>query len=419
MNKTSAFLLCALLALFLPTLSACGSRTQDDQGQVELAPYVASDNSTENNNAESDSLSTQTEADSVSADAQGGQLANAPSNENLTSLRAVRGEYNGEVVAEKTVAVMAEVNGQVLNVTVNVGDRIVQGALLVKIDSTMLEAQTAQTLAVLDAAQSQLDQLLRNVDPADLAAAQAALNAANAAYNKTVTGADSEDLTIAQAQLRQAEAAVRVAQSAYNEVSWNPKIGMMPQSLQLQQATLQFEAAQAQYQKIANGAGSEAIAGAYAQVAQAQAQISRLQEGANPEQIRGVQAQVKQAEIALYMSQLQIDKSTIEAPMSGVVAQVNVTAGGMVGPGSPLIVLVSDTVEVNISVEELRLPNLAVGQGALISANAYPDRVFEGQIVRIAPLLNPQTRTVQVTIRPTEPAVELLPGMFTAVDLIE
>lgn len=412
MNKISTFLLCALVALSVLALSACGSRfgnAQGDQEQVALAPYVAPDNSTENN-----SLGTQTEADS--ADAQDAQLAG---DENAPLLRVVRGEYNGEVVAEKTVSAMAEVSGQVLNVTVNVGDRIVQGALLVKIDSTMLEAQTAQTLAVLDAAQSQLDQLLRNVDPADLAAAQAALNAANAAYNKTVTGADSEDLTIAQAQLRQAEAAVQVAQSAYNEVSWNPKIGMMPQSLQLQQATLQFEAAQAQYQKIANGAGSEAIAGAYAQVAQAQAQIARLQEGANPEQIRGVQAQVKQAEVALYMSQLQIDKSTIEAPMSGIVAQVNVTAGGMVGPGSPLIVLVSDAVEVNISVEELRLPNLAVGQGALISANAYPDRVFEGQIVRIAPLLNPQTRTVQVTIRPTEPAPELLPGMFTAVDLIE
>lgn len=333
--------------------------------------------------------------------------------------RFVRGDYSGEVVAESTVTVIGEVSGMALEVTANVGDHVDVGQLLVRIDSAILEAQRAQSLAILEGAQAQLDQLLLDVDPEDMEAAQAAVNAAVAAYQDAVNGVDDEDLTIADTQIRTAEAAVRQAQNAYNDVKWNPKIGMLPQSFQLEQATLNLEAAKAQYQKVLNGAGDNIISGAYAQLVQARTQLTNLEEGPKPEQIRAVEAQVKQAEIALYLAQLQLDKATIESPVNGYVAQVNVTEGGMINPGAPTFVIVSSEVEITIPVEELRLPTLAIGQKAMIQVNAYPDRIFEGEIVRIAPLLDPQTRTVQVTIRPTEEATELKPGMFASVDLVE
>lgn len=422
-SKTYIYLLA--FTTFTLLVAACGPARDGsaETGPVELAAYEPNAELTASDGGETDAdqqgaADTSTSNNASAADNAANDSGAAP----LAGDRAaniVRGEYNGEVVAKEQVAVVAEVNGQALAVTVDVGDRVTEGQLLVRVDSTLAEAQSAQTLAGLEGARAQLDQLVRAAEPEDLAAAQAAINAANAAYNRAVRGADAEDLTIAQTQLRQAEAAVRVAQSAYNEVRWNPKIGMMPQSLQLQQATLQLEAVQAQYQKVLNGAGDDAVAGAYAQVVQAQAQLARLQEGANSDQIRAVQAQVQQAELALYLSQLQIDKSTIEAPISGTVAQVNISTGGMVGPGSPLVVILSDEVEINIPVEETRLPTLVIGQPALIRSNAYPDRVFEGRVTIIAPQLNAQTRTVQVTIRPTEAAPELLPGMFAAVDLVE
>lgn len=424
MNLKAHISLLASATLIL-LITACGPASDTaDTGPVELAAYEPNADLTgsASNEAEADQ---QAAGDTSSGDARadGSTVADsaAPSLDPAANpaTNIVRGEYNGEVLAQDQVAVMAEVNGQALEVTVDVGQRVTEGQLLVRLDSTLLEAQSAQTLAGLEGARAQLDQLLRAADPEDVAAAQAAVNAATAAYNRSVQGADAEDLTIAQTQLRQAEAAVQVARSAYNEVRWNPAIGMLPQSLQLQQTTLQLEAAQAQYQKVLNGAGDDAVAGAYAQVASAQAQLDRLQDGANAEQIRAVQAQVQQAELGLYLSQLQIDKSTIESPMNGIVAQVNVSQGGMVAPGSPVVVLLSDAVEVNIPVAEVRLPDIEIGQPARIRANAYPDRVFEGAVAIIAPQLNPQTRTVQVTIRPTEATPELLPGMFAAVDLVE
>ena len=67
--------------------------------------------------------------------------------------------------------------------------------------------------------------------------------------------------------------------------------------------------------------------------------------------------------------------------------------------------------------EEARLSQLKVGQKAVIRVNAYPDRTFDGKVAIIAPELDPSTRTVQVTIRPTGDASVLAPGMSATVEL--
>ncbi|MCB0089528.1 MAG: hypothetical protein KDE54_16595, partial [Caldilineaceae bacterium] len=108
-----------------------------------------------------------------------------------------------------------------------------------------------------------------------------------------------EDLRIAKAQLQQAEAGVTVARAAYNQVRGNPSIAALPQSLQLQQATLQLEAAQAQYDKTVKGPTQDEISSAYAQMMQARANLARLEEGVQGAQIRAAEANVRQAETSL------------------------------------------------------------------------------------------------------------------------
>jgi multidrug resistance efflux pump len=328
--------------------------------------------------------------------------------------------YSGEIVAEQQVRVTAETAGRVLEVGVDVGDRVAMGQMLVRTDTAILEAQREQALAGLMAAQSQLDLLLSDPEAADLAAAQAALNAAGAGYQRAVDGASAEDLTMALAQVRQAEAAVNVAQAAYNQVKGNPSIGMLPQSMQLQQATIGLEAARAQYEKVAKGATSDVIAGAYAQVSNARAQLERLQRGPKAAQVRAAEAQVKQAETGLYMTQLQLDKATVKAPIDGIVSQMSITAGSMAGPGAPLLTLVSPEVKLVIAVEEAALGSLRIGQAASIQVAAWPMRTFEGTVKTIAPALDPATRTVQVTIIPSGEAQDtLIPGMSATVTLLE
>src|SRR5690606_23419021 len=154
------------------------------------------------------------------------------------------------------------------------------------------------------------------------------------------------------------------------------------------QATIALEAARAQYDKVAKGATDDAIAGAYAQLAQARAQLERLQQGPQAAQIRAAEAQVKQAESSLYLAQLQLDKATVEAPIDGIVAEVQTGAGSMAAPGAPLLTLLSEDVKITIAVEESRLSQIQVGQAVTIQVDAYPDRSFAGLISNIAPTVN-------------------------------
>lgn len=325
--------------------------------------------------------------------------------------------YSGNVVARDRVDVLAEVPGRVVALNVEVGDSVQAGDVLLEQDKAVLEARQAQALAALEVAAAQLDLLTEPPTASDLEAARAAVVAAEAAYQRAVDGPTEEDLRAAEAVLRQAEAAVTQAQSAYDIVAWRSDIGALPQSLQLQHATLQAEAARAQYDKLIKGATADVIAGAYAQISQARARQTALETGARDGQIRAAEAQAHQAEAALYLATLDLDKATVRAPIDGVVVTVSTEVGAQAGPGTRVFTLQSHAVNVEIAVEEARLASLQVGQPVQIRVHAYPDRIFEGAIDLIAPALDPATRTVQVTIRPTGDAADLRPGMFATVAL--
>ncbi len=345
------------------------------------------------------------------------QVLSTPETETLSSSLGEQ-TYNAEILADVQAPVVAEVAGQILAVNVEAGDEVSKGDVLVQIDPTLMEAQRAQAEAGLMAAQAQLDMAQAQPKPADLEAAEAAVKAAEAAYQRALKGATPEDRRLALIQVRQAEEAVKIAQGQYDRIAGQPFASMMPEAYQLQQATFGLEAAKTQYKKVENGATPDQIAGAYAQLAGAKAQLARLKEGASDEQIKAAEAGVKQAEAALYLAQTQVDKATVKAPIDGVVAQIMAPAGTMAGPGVPLLVLLSPDVKLIVSVEEARIPEVRIGQPAKITVAAYPDREFAGEVTEISPALDPATRTLPITIRPTGDASGLKPGMLATVTLL-
>jgi len=432
---------CALSLLALPALIAGCNIGQAEPTTVPFVatPYAAGDTAVDSEEIAATEPEPVDEADTTNAEpstadaargtaanTQGmsGNEANQSNAENNSTADAQTADastpvrYNGEVVAEHQVVVVAESAGMILSLPLDVGDVIVEGQRLAQLDTTLLEAQKEQALAGLAAAQAQLDLIQVTAEPADIAAASAAVTAASASYQRALAGATEEDRRLALAQLKQAEAAVTVAQAGYNQVKGNPAIGALPQSLQLQQATIGLEAAQAQYDKVLKGTTQDVIAGAYAQLAQARAALQRLQDGAKDEQISAAAAQVRQAEMAVYLAQLQMSKATVKAPVAGVVSRVNSAEGAMAGPGTPLVTMLSRAVKITIAVEETRLQQLQLGRPAQIRVDAYPDLVFAGEVAIIAPELDASTRTVEVTIRPTEETDLLAPGMFATVELV-
>ena len=70
-----------------------------------------------------------------------------------------------------------------------------------------------------------------------MAAAEAVLASAQAAYQEMLKGPGADELRAAQGTVDRARLAVDQAQSAYDQVAHLPNVGMLPQSLQLQQVT--------------------------------------------------------------------------------------------------------------------------------------------------------------------------------------
>ena len=231
----------------------------DAQGSAQEGE---SETTTEESTAESSSAESSSTADSTQSTE---STAASESSSAPTSTESII--YKGEILPRDRLVVVSETNGMVESVGIDVGDKVLAGDMLALVDSATLEAQRAQALAGLEAAQAQLDLVREEASEEDLEAARAGVTAAAAGYRRALEGPTEEDERMALAQLRQAEAAVTVAQAGYNRVKGNPFIGMLPESLQLQQATLQLEAAQAQYDKLLIGSTEDVIAGAYAQLA--------------------------------------------------------------------------------------------------------------------------------------------------------
>ncbi len=103
----------------------------------------------------------------------------------------------------------------------------------------------------------------------------------------------------------------------------------------------------------------------------------------------------------------------ITAPASGVITDQEVTnAAGVQSLGtSPFTISDLSTVWIVCDVYENNLPDVHPGDPADISLNAYPSRVFKGNVSNILPILDPNLRTGKVRIEVANPGFMRV-GMF-------
>lgn len=294
----------------------------------------------------------------------------------------------GSVLAEREAALAFQTSGTVATVAVEVGQRVSAGQLLAQLDTTDLELAVRQAEISLRQAQAQLQQVKEGNSPSasDIAAAQAALESAQAAYAQLLQGADKDQLAAARAQVEQAKAALDQAQQAYDRVKDRPDVGLLPQALQLQQATINYNTAQAQYRVTARGATAAQIAAAQAQVTQAQANLDRLQRGPSAEQIIIAQAGVDQAQLALEQAQRRLQNARLVAPWDGVVINVTPVVGALAQPGTPAVQLADvSKFHLDVQVDEVDVAVIEPGQPAQIEVDALPDIKLMGKVLRVAP----------------------------------
>jgi membrane fusion protein, multidrug efflux system len=121
---------------------------------------------------------------------------------------------------------------------------------------------------------------------------------------------------------------------------------------------------------------------------------------------------------ALELARTRLAKHTLRAPFDGVAGIRNLSAGAYVGIGMPIVNIEKiDTLKVDFKIPELFLTEIRTGQKIDISVDAVPDRVFEGEIYAINPLVDINGRALQIRARLANPELLLRPGLFVRITI--
>jgi len=105
----------------------------------------------------------------------------------------------------------------------------------------------------------------------------------------------------------------------------------------------------------------------------------------------------------------------VPSPITGRITARNAAPGLYVQPGNPpapYSVADIDTMWMLANVPETDSPAFRVGQEVKVKVSAFPDRVFEGKILTVTSMVDPNTRRVLLRSEIKDPQHELLSGMF-------
>ncbi len=124
-------------------------------------------------------------------------------------------------------------------------------------------------------------------------------------------------------------------------------------------------------------------------------------------------AQFSQAQARLEELRVNMANTSITSPVNGFVGKRNVDPGAWASNQAPVVSVVdisSVRLVANVVEKDLRLVN--VGDPARVEVDAFPGETFAGQIARVAPVLDPATRTAEIEIEVPNPGYRLKPGMY-------
>jgi RND family efflux transporter MFP subunit len=135
---------------------------------------------------------------------------------------------------------------------------------------------------------------------------------------------------------------------------------------------------------------------------------------------QAAQAQLDLATATMEQSKARLDElrinlanTVITAPVEGFIGKRTLDPGASVGVNTSFISVVDiRTVRLVINVVEKDLRRINPGTVTEIEVDAFPGETFHGKVARVAPILDPASRTAQVEIEVPNPKYRLKPGMY-------
>ena len=302
--------------------------------------------------------------------------------------------------------ISSKVYGKVGAVLVDDNQHVKAGDVLVKLDPRDLQAAVDEAKAQLSLAETEaqsagveVPRTQLNVQSgtssadAQFAGSQADLMRAQTTYEQSRTS----DLAWAQANVEKSKANAQLAQAdleRYTPLMQKGEISKQQYDAAKANADASASALKADQEKLAQAQQSVEIVKAQLDAAKArvqQAQAGVVSAKADTRQIvmreadaRGKIAKVEQARAALEAAQLNLEYTTVVAPVDGVVTHKQVEVGQIVQQGQGLMVVVPlQNVWVTANFKETQLRSMKPGQKAEVKVDTY-GKTFSGHVDSIA-----------------------------------
>ena len=346
----------------------------------------------------------------------------------------------GSVTAQTgaMVKIGSQITGTIKRLFADVGTEMNAGEVIAELDVPDLEAQVRGAEATLNLNRGRLAEQLAGVKLQEVQAAsavenaRAALVAAQANLTQVERSADLQRAT-AQAAVRQAQANDTNSQANLKRTEQLFRDGYVAASdVDTAKATAEVNAAQLASAQESVGLVSTKLEAdlesARQQVNQAKAALASAEAGSaqnaiKQQQVAEAQQAVKQSEAALAQSRAQLAKASIRTPISGTVLQLTQQQGETIAAGlsAPTVIVVADLdrLQVDAFVDETDIGRVKLGQPAEVTIDAYPDRKFEGRVVKIAAgsTMQQNVVTYDTTIALRNPGHLLKPDMTATANI--
>lgn len=277
-------------------------------------------------------------------------------------------ESKGYIVPISLIQVSPKISGTVMNLYIEEGNPVRKGDTLAKLEVVEYKSDFDRTKAAVDAAKARLDELLR-FRPEEILQAKA----------------DWDD---AVAQMDQANAKYARARRLKEGNAITPE---------------DLEAAKSGF--VSTESRAKRLELTYAMM---------KDKGPRDEKIKAAEADIRQAVADFEKADWRYKNTEVKAPIDGIILSKKTEEGNIVNPSafsnglSASLCEMADLfkMEVDLSIAERDISKVFAQQECRLRAEAFPDRIYRGQVSRIMPMADRSKGAIPVRVKIQFPAVD-------------
>ncbi|WP_243397372.1 efflux RND transporter periplasmic adaptor subunit [Crocosphaera subtropica] len=305
----------------------------------------------------------------------------------------------GTLEAQDAVILRPEIQGRINEILVREGDLITKGQQILQLDSSDWQAELLEAQAQLASRKARLAELEAGNRVEDIQEAKARLREAKARLSNAQAGGSLEEIAQAEAQVNAAQASAELAQQRVARYKTLEQEGAVSTDeyqeyvTEARNASAELEQAQRRLSQLKKSRLTD-IDELQAAVEREEQNLRRLQTGPRQEVIAQARADVAEAIAQVRTAEVNVSKTRIVAPISGIVGDIPVEAGDYVGQGDTLTTLTQNHfLELNLSIPLEDASRLRLGLPVQIIDN-QGKAIATGNISFISPNVTADSQLV-------------------------